>query len=313
MKNYIELLQEVLEKGSWKDPARKGMPRTKELFGRMLKFDLQEGFPAVTSKKLFFKGVIAELLWFMNGDTNIKTLIDQNVHIWDDDGYRFYVQKMREMSDSFEPMSKEQWLEVLANADKEPIVDLGNIYGKQWRRFGEFASQQRLEHVHWFDQLQNCLESIRKSPNSRYHVVMAWNPIAFLRDHSAALPACHMIFQFSVRENKYLDLSMLQRSCDMFLGVPFNIAFYAALVHIFCRLTGYLPGEFTWFGNSVHIYEDQISQAEELVSRKPFELPKLHIDGMQETFEDFKLNEFSLLNYKCHPPLKAPLSTGAID
>ena len=217
MKQYLDLMQEVLQYGELKEPARPGMPRTLELFGRMMKFDLQKGFPLLTTKKMHYKGIIAELLWFLSGSTNVYDLNKMGCKIWNDDAYKFYIKKAK--SAKMDIISKEKW-EYWLSAElndfyKWIYFDCGSIYGEQWRKFGtDFMTREG-----GFDQISNLIQSINENPNSRYHIVSAWNPIDFLAySEEAALPACHMLFQCSVRENRYLDMCMTQRSCDLLLG-----------------------------------------------------------------------------------------------
>lgn len=331
MRQYLDLLQDIKDNGEWEDPAREGMPRTKSIFSRELRFDLTKGFPAVTTKKLYWKGVVGELLWFLRGDTNIKYLVDNNIHIWDDDAYKYYKRKFIEKypKSSQNCFTKEEFISIIEARDIKKLVgiqglnytlgDCGNIYGYQWRGW------ERKSRDFGFDQIKNLIESIRKNPNSRYHIVTAWQPTDFLRDEEAALPACHMLFQVYIRQGKYLDLKMVQRSCDTFLGVPFNIASYALLTHILAAMTGYQAGEFIWSGNNIHYYENQQEQVDELLTREPKELSELlfkdtfhyKIEMLRKeelSLGDFLINmeidEFKLENYNSHPALKAPLSVG---
>lgn len=292
MKQYLDLLRDIVDNGIWKEPAREGMPRTKEVFCRTMTFDLSKGFPLLTTKKMYTKGVVAELLWFLHGDTNIKYLVDNNVHIWDADAYKFYKRKGGRLP-------KEEWLKELGAYDKTTRMtfgECGSIYGMQWRGFDGV-----------FDQIGNLIESLQENANSRYHVVSAWNPVDFLDSNNAALPACHMMFQCCINNGK-LDLMMLQRSCDTFLGVPFNIASYALLTHILAKECGLEPGTFTWVGNCCHIYENHVEQVNELLTREPMELCALEFD--RKPIEKYDVDDFHFLNYKSHPALKAPLSVG---
>lgn len=308
MKQYLDLLKDVLENGEWKEPARPGMPRTKEVFGRMMKFNLQEGFPLLTTKKMHYKGIIAELLWFLSGSTNVYDLNRMGCKIWNDDAYKFYVKKAK--SSKMDIISKEKW-EYWLSAEPNDFYkwlyfDCGAIYGEQWRKFGtDFMTREG-----GFDQISNLINSIKEKPNSRYHIVSAWNPVDFLAySDEAALPACHMLFQCSVRENRYIDLSVMQRSTDVLLGLPYNIASYAALTHMIADVAGYLPGELTWVGNSVHLYENHIEQACVQLEREPMDLPKLNLKHRGSIF-DFQIDDFQIEGYNSHPSIKAPLSVG---
>ena len=310
MKQYLDLLKDVLENGEWKEPARPGMPRTKEVFGRMMKFNLQEGFPLLTTKKMHYKGIIAELLWFLSGSTNVYDLNKMGCKIWNDDAYKFYLKKGKQHS--LPILSKGEWIEKLNSSEfindftKWFYFDCGSIYGEQWRKFGtDFMTREG-----GFDQIENLIYSIKENPNSRYHIVSAWNPVDFLAySEEAALPACHMLFQCSVRESRYIDLSVIQRSTDVLLGLPYNIASYAALTHMIADVTGYLPGELTWVGNSVHLYENHMCQASEQIERIPMSLPKLNLNHRDSIF-DFQIEDFQIEGYNSHPSIKAPLSVG---
>lgn len=309
MKQYLSLLEDIKKNGEWKLPARNGMPRTKSIFSRELRFNLQEGFPAVTTKKLYWKGVVGELLWFLRGDTNIKYLLENNIHIWDGDAYKFF--KHHDNSEE----TIEEWKELVLKGDFSDLGDAGRIYGDQWRKWSNYD----------FDQIQYVIDNIKYKPDSRYHIVTAWNPTDFIMyPDLAALPACHMLFQFYVREGKYLDLKLIQRSCDTFLGVPFNIASYGLLIHIIADLTGLYAGEFIWSGNDIHYYENHQEQVDEILTRTPYELPILFrkdnylnaLDSYKENndldkfLNSINIEDFELYGYNSYPPLKAPLSVG---
>lgn len=296
MKQYLELLKEVRDKGVWKEPARAGLPRTKEIFCRTMEFDLTKGFPLMTTKKMYIKGFVAELLWFLRGETNIKSLVDQNVHVWDKDAYRFY--KFRGG-----PLSQEKWLEEVKAKSFSSIAnmdfgDLGKVYGYQWRCFrGQY------------DQITELINRLKERPDSRYHLVTAWDPVDFFYIPGiAALPACHMMFQCCVT-NGYLDIMMLQRSCDMVLGVPFDIAEYALLCHILAAEVGLKPGRFVWVGNSIHIYENHMDTVDELLKREPLPLCQLNIKQIKH-FDEYELSDFEFSNYNCHPAIRAELNVG---
>lgn len=311
MKQYLDLLKDIIHNGVMKEAARPGMPRTKEVFGRMMKFDMSEGFPLVTTKKMFTKGIVAELLWFLRGETNIKYLVDNKCHIWDADAYKYY----KRLGGEFATLAMNEFIFEIEQGNLcQPFVDngktreareyiLGNcglIYGHQWRKFRG-----------WFDQIKNLEIQIKKNPNSRYHIVTAWDPVTFLGcKDAAALPACHMMFQCSVRDG-YLDLIMTQRSCDTFLGVPFNIASYALLLTLLCKQTGLKPGVFTWVGNSVHVYENHLDAINTQLGREPYPLCKLVIeDRGQKELTDYDVSDFHFCEYISHPAIKAELSVG---
>ena len=308
MKQYLDLMQEVLQYGELKEPARPGMPRTLELFGRMMKFNLREGFPLLTTKKMHYKGIIAELLWFLSGSTNVYDLNRMGCKIWNDDAYKFYVKKAK--SSKMDIISKEKW-EYWLSAEPNDFYkwlyfDCGAIYGEQWRKFGtDFMTREG-----GFDQISNLINSIKEKPNSRYHIVSAWNPVDFLAySEEAALPACHMLFQCSVRNGMYIDISVIMRSNDLFLGAPYNIASYALLANLIASVTGHMPGELTYYVNSAHIYENHIDQIKEQLEREPLELPGLYFEYKDSIFE-YSVDDFKIENYKSHPSIKAPLSVG---
>ena len=309
MKQYLDMLRDVYENGIWKEPAREGMPRTKEIFCRSMRFDLSEGFPLLTTKKMFTKAIVTELLWFLRGGTNIKYLVDNGNKIWVDDAYKFYKRRGGKMD-------KETWLEAVKAGKPEDITSgtwdnmyshtcgyVGRIYGSQWRSFG------KTERMRGFDQIRYVIHALRTRPNERYHIIDAWNPIDYLRDkNGAALPACHVFYQFRVRGNK-LDMMMLQRSCDTMLGVPFDLAMCGLLLHLICLEVGLAPGEFVWVGNSVHLYENHLEQAVEQLSREPLPLCQIKINK-KDCLEDYELSDIEFVNYQSHPAIKAPLSVG---
>ena len=331
MKQYLDLMKDILENGDVKNPARNNMPRTKELFGEVIKCDLQEGFPLLTTKKMFTKGIIEELLWFLSGSTNIGDLTKKDVHIWDEDGFKFWQKKGGKCT-------FEQWV----NSAKEPgnssIHDAGRNYSYLWRKWGAdnrkieidgTDMEKRYENVsEGVDQIVNLINMIIKTPDSRYQIITAWDPSVVVSG-DVALPSCHILWQTSIRAGEYLDLNIYQRSCDYVLGVPFNIASYALLIHLLALLTGYKPGVLKWIGGSVHIYENQIDACIEQLKREPKELPKLEINikkiyqeinlGKREgytselldvIFKKLDYSDFTFENYNPHPAIKAPLSTG---
>ncbi len=306
MKQYLDLLKDVLENGEWKEPARPGMPRTKEVFGRMMKFNLREGFPLMTTKKMHYKGIIAELLWFLSGSTNVYDLNKMGCKIWNDDAYRFHKSTYKENAYEREEWDKYLELKHISPGDKRMLFECGYIYGSQWNEFG--ASIE--EYGEGFNQIQYLIDNIKNNPNSRYHVVSAWNPVDFVSEYKfAALPACHMLFQCSVRNGMYIDLSIIMRSNDLFLGAPYNIASYALLANLIASVTGYMPGELTYYVNSAHIYENHIDQIKEQLGREPLELPGLYFEYKDSIFE-YSVDDFKIENYKSHPSIKAPLSVG---
>ncbi|HNT70827.1 MAG TPA: thymidylate synthase [Bacteroidales bacterium] len=263
MKQYLDLLQYILDNGIEKND-RTGVG-TRSVFGYQMRFDLQNGFPLVTTKKLHLRSIIYELLWFIHGDTNIKFLHDNNVSIWD------------------------EW------ADENG--DLGPIYGKQWRRWEGKDSKV-------IDQLSWVINEIIKNPNSRRLIVSAWN-VAEITEMK--LPPCHVLFQFYVANNK-LSCQLYQRSADVFLGVPFNIASYALLTHMIAQVTGLQVGEFIHTFGDVHLYLNHIQQAKLQLSREPFALPRLQLNPNVKNIDDFKFEDIEILNYQAHPSIKADVA-----
>ncbi len=276
MKTYLQLLQDILDKGSEKgDRTGTG---TISLFGYQMRFDLQEGFPCVTTKKLHLRSIIYELLWFLKGDTNVAYLRENGVSIWD------------------------EW------ADENG--DLGPVYGAQWRNW--MTADGR--HI---DQMQLLLEDIQNLPNSRRHIVSAWNP-AVLPDESRspqdnaraglqALPPCHMMFQFHVC-NARLSCQMYMRSADVFLGVPFNIASYALLTMMIAQVLDLQPGDFILTLGDAHIYMNHLEQVDRQLSRDPFPLPRMKINPQRKDLFSFVYEDFELQDYQCHAGIKAPIA-----
>ncbi len=238
---------------------------TRSVFGYQMRINLADGFPLLTTKKLHVKSIIYELLWFLRGDTNLTYLHDHGVSIWD------------------------EW------ADENG--DLGPIYGYQWR------SWPNPDGTH-IDQISNIVNQIKIKPDSRRHVVVAWNPSSV---DQMALPPCHALFQFYVAEGK-LSCQLYQRSADIFLGVPFNIASYALLTHMVAQQCDLAPGEFIWTGGDTHFYLNHLEPAETQLSRKPFALPTLQIKRKPGSIFDYQYEDFEILNYQSHPAIKAPIS-----
>lgn len=238
---------------------------TLSVFGRQLRFDLAAGFPLVTTKKLHLRSIIYELLWFLRGDTNIKYLQDNKVSIWD------------------------EW------ADENG--ELGPVYGHQWRSWPAPDGRS-------IDQISQVIEQIRKKPDSRRHIVTAWNPAEV---DKMALPPCHALFQFYVADNR-LSCQLYQRSADYFLGVPFNIASYALLTYMFAQQCDFLPGEFVWTGGDVHLYSNHVEQAKLQLSRSPYPMPQLNIKRKPASIFDYDFEDFEIVNYQAHPSIKAPIA-----
>lgn len=278
----------------------KGQERVqKKIFGRMLRFDLSEGFPLLTTKKMFTKGIIYELLWFIKGDSNIRYLVKNGVNIWNEWPFQNYL-KENNLTKKY-PMYSESWMK-----EKEKFIgkiiknkkfalkygDCGPFYGVQWRNFSGV------------DQLTWVINEIKKNPGSRRLIVNAWNAPLI---NKMALPPCHVMYQFQVSQGK-LNCMMYQRSIDTFLGLPFNIASYALLTIMVAQSTGYKPGELILTLADTHLYLNHIEQTKEQLKRRPYKLPKMKINPHVKSIFKFKYDDFKLIGYKCHPPIKAQIS-----
>jgi len=304
---YLDMMRRILDMGDYKSAARENLPGTKEIFVQMIRHDLQKGFPLLTTREMPIRGTFEELKWFLKGSTDVRELIRNKCNFWSEDVYKFNKKGYDKFPDY------DLWLEVIKNTETESShTDAGELYGKLWRNFNGDT-----------DQICNLVNRILKEPNSRYQIVSAWNPSVVSRGLSA-LPSCHMIWQTNVREGKYLDLVMMQRSCDIPIGVPVNIASYALLIHILCLILPYYPGELIWIGNSAHIYENQFETCEEQLSRTPRELPQLNIklrpyiqntwvsEELTDFFDSLRFEDIELINYNPHPKLKYTFSSGLI-
>lgn len=304
---YQQLLQRVLYEGNIKDD-RTGTG-TISLFGPQMEFDLSKGFPLLTTKKVPMRLIVAELLWFLSGNTNIRELLEKNVHIWDGDAYRWHKENHPKST-----MSKERYLEAIKEGlvDSFSLGDLGPIYGKQWRSWqvADTYYEEGLNTVmltnEKIDQLQDVIDGIKNNPNSRRHLVSAWNP-GEIKD--MALPPCHALFQFYVSDGE-LSCKMYQRSGDLFLGVPFNIASYALLTHIVAKMTGLKVGKFIHTFGDAHIYLNHIKQVEKQLARKPRELPELKINAVHDFIENYTEDDIELTGYNPHGPIKGDVSVG---
>ena len=386
MKQYHDLLQTILDKGTWKDPARENMPRTKAIFGHQMRFDLSEGFPLLTTKKVSLKNIVVELLWFLKKDSNIKFMVDNGCSIWNEDAYNYYLKKCKEFKtppicdfDGFvKILQQSEGLNTdpdLCRAINYKFGDTGEQYPLLWRKWkgeswieGDTSSDSGSTYINsnYIDQISEVLKSLKANPEGRRHILTAWNPSTL---GNMALNACHAFVQFNCRKltieeqidyanslpirdkrgneillagfpeerylldlfnipQYYLDCQMYQRSADSFLGAPYNIASYALLTEIFCKILNMIPGEFIHTFGDAHIYENHIPQVEEQLSRdiNKYPLPKLkfsdrfnthliqHQEGdvgsLSEMIEFFEVDMFSLENYESYPGIKAKLSTG---
>jgi thymidylate synthase len=297
MKQYLDLLQKIMDEGV--DKGDRTGVGTRSVFGVQARFDLADGFPLLTTKKMFLKAIIHELIWFVRGDTNLKYLVDNGVRIWNEWPFQKYLEA-NDLASKY-PKYTPEWEEQMqiyvekVKTDEQFAKewgDLGPIYGKQWRDFGGV------------DQLKDVIERIKTNPNDRRMIVSAWNPPEIPK---MALPPCHCFFQFYVADGK-LSLQMYQRSCDTFLGVPFNIASYALLLMMVAQVTGLKPGTFVHVYGDLHIYQNHFEQVKEQLSREARKLPTMKINPAIKNIEDFKFEDFTLENYDPHPAIKAPIA-----
>lgn len=296
---YLDLLNDILKNGKYKNDRTK--TGTKSLFGRQLRYDLSDGFPLLTTKKMFLKGIIYELLWFIRGESNIKYLVDNGVHIWDEWPYKNYKLKIKNKKSKI--LTQEEFIERIKSDRKfaENWADLGPVYGVQWRHWKKNGRGE-------VDQIKQVIEDIKKTPYSRRLIVTAWNP-GELDDivKREGLPPCHTLFQFYVNDGK-LSVQLYQRSADSFLGVPFNIASYALLLMMVAQVTGLKPGEFVHTFGDVHIYSNHLRQVKEQLRRKPRKLPNMKINPDVKDISKFRFEDFTLEEYNPHPPIKAPVA-----
>lgn len=369
MKQYLNLLEDILNEGTYKPSARENMPGTYSLFGEQMKFDLSKGFPMVTTKKVSFKNIVTELLWFLKGDTNIKYLVDNGCNIWNEDAYNYYRKILKKHDFRGKGYSFEEFILTLKEQGTVEIVgldqntyklgDCGKQYGWLWRDYngtpnifdetGDFIEQG----IEGIDQLKDLIEGLKANPMGRRHIITAWNP-ATLDD--MALNACHAFVQFNCRPltlqerhglylvkgqpshvyanttaedmnldhvpQYYLDCQLYQRSADVVLGVPFNIASYALLTEIIAKICNMIPGTFVHTFGDVHIYENHIEAVKEQLQREPKKLPKIKLSDKidwdftleENFFENLNINDFQLENYESYPKLQneTKLSTGLL-
>ena len=300
MKAYLDLLQDVYQNGVGKDD-RTGTG-TRSVFGRQLRCDLSEGFPLLTTKKVFLRGIIHELLWFVRGDTNIKYLVDNNVGIWNEWPFQNYLNKngfadLEKHSCEWEERLDEFVINVQKDADfAKQWGELGPVYGKQWRDFSGI------------DQLAWVINEIKTNPTSRRLIVSAWNPAEIEEMAKAGLPPCHTLFQFYVSHDGKLSCQLYQRSADLFLGVPFNIASYALLTMMVAQVCELELGDFVHAFGDVHIYSNHEEQVQEQLSRSPKPLPKMRINPAVTSLFDFKFEDFELVDYNPDSAIKAPVA-----
>lgn len=345
MKQYLDVLHEILVNGREKESGRANMPNTIGLSrATILMEDIYVNFPLLTTKKMFWKGIVEELLWFLRGETNIKPLVDKGVNIWNGDAYRWYLKTMNDIGQDPYFKTIESFVEAIKNAQDEylgedghyKLGDLGKVYGYQWR------------NQNGVDQIKDIYEDLKKNPYGRYKILDAWNKKDF---PEMALPPCHLLYQFIVRpmnlqerldwyvENVepeiwedldtdeeytnyfdkhnvpvyFLDMNMYQRSCDTFLGVPFNLASMSLLLMIMAKAVGMVAGSAFWIGGDTHVYVNHIPMINDQISREPKKLPKIIIKKELNSFEDIlslTVDDFELIGYESYPAIKAELFTG---
>lgn len=288
MKQYLDLCRHVLENGQIKDDRTN--TGTISLFGYQMRFDLNEGFPLLTTKKVYTRAIIHELLWFLRGETNIRPLVLNKVRIWNEWPYEKFKQ-----SATYQNETLDEFIEKIIESEAFAFEhgDLGPVYGKQWRDFNGV------------DQVQQVIEQIKVNPNSRRLIISAWNPSEV---DQMALPPCHMFMQFYVSPDKKLSCQLYQRSADIFLGVPFNIASYALLTHLIADVCGLGVGEFVHTLGDAHIYSNHIDQINLQLSRSPFPLSKLVIKNHHDNIEEYVFEDIEIKDYQSHPTIKGEVA-----
>ena len=300
MQQYLELVKHIRDHGIKKED-RTGTG-TVSIFGHQMRFNLADGFPLVTSKKVHLKSILHELLWFIRGDTNIRYLIENGVGIWNDWPYQNWLRETGQ--DKHLVKYTSEWRAVMAEFTQQIIADqdfadkygdLGPVYGKQWRNFGGV------------DQLSQLMSDLQSNPDSRRLIVSAWNPQDIPVMIKSGLPPCHSLFQFYVVEGR-LSCQLYQRSADVFLGVPFNIASYAALTMMIAQVAGLKLGDFVHTFGDAHLYSNHMNQVDEMLSRSTFDLPTLQINPQVQSLFDFVYDDFELQNYQSHGPISAPVA-----
>src|SRR3990170_5195536 len=301
---YLDLLKDILKNGHLKREFNTGIG-LKSVFGRQIRFDLSQGFPLLTTKKVFIKGVIHELLWFISGSSNVTYLTRNGVHIWDDWAYKSYqlqVARNKKLSD----LSLEEFQKKIQEDDNfaQKWGEIGPVYGYQWRKWPSADGRE-------IDQLAWVIEKIALKPQKKHYIVSAWNPEYIYEmaapGKSMVIAPCHTFYHVNIAADK-LSLQLYQRSADMFLGVPFNIASYALLSIILAQITGYEPGEFIHTFGDVHIYENHVEQVKEQLSREPKPFPTVTLDSSVKSLDDFKPEHVTLENYETHPVLRGDLT-----
>ncbi len=300
---YLDLCQDILDNATRQEDRGTGAV-THSVFGRQLRFDLRAGFPLLTTKKVFWKGVVHELYWFLSGQSNVQYLAKNGVHIWDDYPYRIYREKVARGEQP--AMTKEEFVERLINDDDFAAAhgELAGIYGESWRRLPA-CDGRRVDQLAW------AVEELRTDPNCHNAIVDSWRAPQMYgmapAGEALRFPICHNLFQLSIQHER-VCLQLYQRSADVFLGVPFNIASYALLTHIVAHVLGREVGEFVHTFGDVHIYDNHIAQVKEQIAREPLPLPRITIDPSVKTLDDFRPEHVTLHDYEAHPPIRAKLT-----
>ena len=302
---YLNLLENILKEGKWKYSHSTGV-RYKSVFGRQIRFDLSQGFPLLTTKKTFWRGIVHELLWFLSGSANVKYLIDNNVHFWDDYPYKNY-QRARDKNKKLPNLTKDELIDKIKNNKRfaKKWGDIGPVYGVQWRNWTNESGRK-------IDQLKWAIDKFKKYPHKRHYVISAWNAgyiyeMAKNPEESMAIAPCHTLFHFVIEDGR-LCLQLYQRSADVFLGVPFNIASYALLTAMIAHVVGVPAGDFVHTFGDVHIYENHVNQVKEQLSRKPRRLPELWLNPRVKNIDDFDYNDIKIKSYNPYDMIKAPLT-----
>ncbi len=301
---YLDLLQDILDHGTWKISHSTGV-KLKSVFGRQIRFDLSQGFPLLTTKKTFFRGIIHELIWFLSGSSNIKYLVENKVHIWDEWAYKKYEWAVADGKAKKIPF--ELFLEKLQTEKKflKKWGDLGPVYGVQWRNW-PMGNRKKVDQLGW------AINKIKKYPQKKHYIISAWNAgciyeMSGSHAKSMVIAPCHTMFHINITGDK-LSLLLYQRSSDMFLGVPFNIASYALLTLMLAQVTGYKPGEFIHTFGDAHIYENHLEQVSEQLKRKPKPFPQMKLNPKVKNIDDFEFEDFEVVGYDPHPPIKGEIT-----
>ena len=308
---YLDLLKDILKNGVKKPVWGNPGVFIKGVFGRQIRFDLSKGFPLLTTKKVFMRGIVHELIWFLRGDSNIKYLIDNDVHIWDEWGFKQYKMKNEKLKMK-NLLNQDKYVEKIKSSPKEnefvkKYGELGPVYGVQWRRWSA-QNNKTIDQLGWvINKLKDPKQRFRK-----HLIVSAWNPayiyeMAPSREKSVALPPCHTMFQFNVLGDR-LNLQLYQRSADIFLGVPFNIASYSLLLLMVSQIVDIPPGDFVHTFGDVHIYSNHFDQIKKQLKRKPRPFPKVKLNQKVKNIDDFKFEDIEVVNYDPHPSIKGEVT-----